>query len=212
MVEIFLLGLREIQSSERILKCRSLLKAGIDFWIEEKDSHQEHPIIPDALTVCESDLLDASLSSDSLEVAHLIAGYVAKKLLTRFKCDHWISTMMNSKDSSEEFKNKVFWCCESWGLTVPSTDLSDFVSSSFAIFDYAKYHIDNNLVRHTAELLLKKYAPKSIFACDQHSEEGFKFASRTVVNNFYNNKQKICRDDVRKDAVKSFKERQRSKE
>ena len=37
----FLVGLREIQCSERILKCRSLLKAGIDFWIEEKDSHQE---------------------------------------------------------------------------------------------------------------------------------------------------------------------------
>ena len=83
----FLVGLREIQSSERILKCRSLLKAGIDFWIEEKDSLQEQPIIPDALMECESDLLDASLSSDSLEVAHLIAGYVAKKLLTRFKCD-----------------------------------------------------------------------------------------------------------------------------
>ena len=57
----FLLGLREIQSSERILKCRLLLKAGIDFWIEEKDSYQEQPIIPDALTECEFDLLDTSL-------------------------------------------------------------------------------------------------------------------------------------------------------
>ena len=86
------------------------------------------------------------------------------------------------------------------------------MSSSFAILDYAKDHIENNLVRHIAELLLKKYAPKSIFACDQHSEEGSKFASRAVVNIFYNNKQKICRDDVRKDAVKSFKKRQRSKD
>ena len=58
----FLVGLREIQSSERILKCWSLLKACIDFWIEEKDSHQEQPIIPDALMECESDLFDASFS------------------------------------------------------------------------------------------------------------------------------------------------------
>ena len=163
--------------------------------IEEKDSHQEQPIIPDVLMECETDLLDASLSSDSLEVAHLIAGYFAKTLLTRFKCDHCISSMTNRG-----------------GLTVPSTALSDFVSSSFVILDYAKYHIENNLVRHTAELLLKKYAPKSIFACDQHSEEGFKLASRTVVYIFCNNKQKICRDDVRKDAVKSFQKRQRSKD
>ena len=118
-----------------------------------------------------------SLSSDSLEVAHLIAGYVAKKLLTRFKCDHCVSSMMNSKDSSEySFKNEYFDALYRGGLTVPSTALSNFVTGSFAILDYAKDHIDNNLVRHTAELLLKKYAPKSIFACDQHSEEGFKFA------------------------------------
>ena len=208
----FLVGLRENQSSERILKCLSLLKAGIDFWIEEKDSHQEQPIIIlDSLMECESDLLDASLSSDSLEVAHLIAGYVAKNILTRFKCDHCVSSMTSSKDSSEySFNNKYFDALNRGGLTVPSTALSDFVSSSFAILGYAKYHIENNLVRHTAEHLLKKYAPKSIFACDQHSEEGFKFASRTVVNIFYNNKQKICRDDVRKDAVKIFKKRQRS--
>ena len=162
---------------------------------------------------CETDLLDASLSSDSLEVAHLIAGYFAKTLLTRFKCDHCISSMTNSGASTEySFKNKYFDTLNRGGLTVPSTALSDFVSSSFVILDYAKYHIENNLVRHTAELLLKKYAPKSIFACDQHSEEGFKLASRTVVYIFCNNKQKICRDDVRKDAVKSFQKRQRSKD
>ena len=88
----FLVGLREIQRSERILKCLSLLKAGIDFRIEENDSHQEQPIIRDALMECEYDLLDASLSSDSLEVSLLVPGYVDKKLLTRFKCYHCISS------------------------------------------------------------------------------------------------------------------------
>ena len=112
-------------------------------------------------------------------------------------------------DSSEDsFKNKYFV----FMFFILYTALSVFVSSSFAILDYAKDHIDNNLVRRTAELLLKKLAPKSIFTCDQHSEEGFKIASRTVVNIFYyNKKQKICRDDVRKEDVKSFKKGQRSK-
>ena len=75
-----------------------------------------------------------SLSSDSLEVAHLIAGYVAKKLLTRLKCDHCVSSMTNSKDSSEySFKNKYLDALYRGGLTVPSTALSDYMSSSFAI-------------------------------------------------------------------------------
>ena len=133
--------------------------------------------------------------------------------MTRFTCDHCVSSMTKSKYSSEDsFKNKYFDALNRGGLIVPSTALSDFVGSSFAILDYAKDHIDNNLVRHTDELLLKKYAKKSIFACDQHSEEEFKFASRTVVNIFYNNKQKIFRDDVRKDPVKSFKKKQGSKD
>ena len=40
---------------------------------------------------CDSDLLDASLSSDSLKIAHRITGHVAKKLFTRFKWDRYIS-------------------------------------------------------------------------------------------------------------------------
>ena len=108
---------------------------------------------------------------------------------------------MNSKGSSEEFENKVFWCYELWVLTVPSTDLSDFVSSSFAILDYAKDHFDNNLVQHTAELLLKKYAPKSYLPVTNTLKKGLSLPLETVVNIFYNSKQKICRDDVRKDAV-----------
>ena len=99
--------------------------------------------------------------------------------------------MTNSKESSEDsFRNKYFDDLNRRGLTVPSTTLSDFVSSSFVILNYARDHIDNNLVRHTAEILMKKHAPMSIFASDQYSEEGFKFTSRTVVNIFYNNKQK----------------------
>ena len=35
----FSVDFREIQSSERMLKCRSLLKAGIDFWINNNNNH-----------------------------------------------------------------------------------------------------------------------------------------------------------------------------
>ena len=51
------------------------------------------------------------------------------------------------------------------------------MSSSFDILDYARDHIENNLVRITAELLRKKYAQKFIFTCDQQSEEELSFSS-----------------------------------
>ena len=40
---------------------------------------------------------------------------------------------------------------------------------------------------------------------------GFKFASKIIINVFFNNKQKIINATVRKDAVISFKSRQREK-
>ena len=42
-------------------------------------------MIPKELLRRESDTLDTSPSVDSMEVAHTIAGYVAKKLKARFK-------------------------------------------------------------------------------------------------------------------------------
>ena len=45
------------------------------------------------------------------------------------------------------------------------------------------------------------------FTCDW----GIKFSSRIVVNIFYNNKQKLDTDAVRKSDIVAFKKRQRTK-
>ena len=207
----FLVGLREVKNSERILKFRSLLKVGHDFWREGSSIHQDEPTIPAELLQRETDLLEASLSGDSLEVAHTISGYVAKKLLARFKCETCIPKMTGREDMKHLDKNQYFECLTRGGLTVPSTSLADFVSSSFALLDYADTYIQTPAVRPIAEHLLLKYSPKHVFTCENHVENGYKFAARTIVNIFYNNKQKILCNKVRKDAVKTFKRRQREK-
>ena len=40
---------------------------------------------------------------------------------------------------------------------------------------------------------------------------GYRFASKIIVNVFYNNKKKLANAQIRKDGVKKFKGRKRSK-
>ena len=82
-------------------------------------------------------------------------------------------------------------------FTVPSIPLAEFVSASFAILGYTdtllKYASDESTPA-AGELKLKWYAPKTVFTCEEHIDWGRKFASRIVVNTFYNNKQKLACD------------------
>ena len=83
----FLVSLREVLVSERILKCRSLLKENINIWEENlKQNFNNKSDIIDTVSKQESTILELSLSPDSQEVAFIIAGYIAKKLTDRFKC------------------------------------------------------------------------------------------------------------------------------
>ena len=99
------------------------------------------------------------------------------------------------------------------GLFVPSKSLAEFVCTSFAILDY----IENDIlatsvpVRKATTYVLQQYGPKCEFTCEEHKNWGFVFATKIVINIFYNNKQKLAADSVRKDAVCGFKKRHRDK-
>ena len=89
----FLVSLREVMDSENILLCKSLLKANVNFWEDN---------LPKILCAAENEgfvdafnsLLHAPnnetmrLDEGSEEVAVTVSGYVAKKLIKRFKCDY----------------------------------------------------------------------------------------------------------------------------
>ena len=93
---------------------------------------------------------------------------------------------------------------------VSSSPLPEFVQVAFAILDYTKQFIEKEkffITRDAAEKILKLHAPKSILTCTNHSEFGHKFDARIIVN-----KPKLIYNEVRKDAVVSFKTRQRLKD
>ena len=100
-------------------------------------------------------------------------------------------------------------------LINPSEPLAIFTNHAFAILDIVDADIQKYqhlCVKNAGEYVLNKYGKTTHnFVCDEHLDWGIKFASRIVVNCFYNNKQKLDTDAVRKSDVVAFKKRQRTK-
>ena len=211
----FLVSLREVYSSERILKCRSLLKENINIWDEDLKPQQknENSSLLDVLSGYDSEIYDLCLSADSREVAYSIAGYVVKKILKRFDCGICSGLMIGNDTEIKE--NHYLNLLSRGGLIIPSTQIAEFICSCFAILDFADNFIEkhkHSTTRKAAEIILDTYSPKYIFTCDQHIEKGYRFATKIVTNIFYNNKQRLSSDSIRKDSLKLFKKRQLSKE
>lgn len=208
----FLVSLREVQSSEKILVCRSLLKIGDDFWTHDdadNDAEEENlNIFMSQLIEHETEIMEAVLSDDSKEVAHCISGYVAKKILERSTCEECVSIMINKQSDAiaENYLNLL----SRGGMIHPSNSISYFVSTIFAQIDFINTFISSTCVKKYCQLALQKYAPQSVFSCDVHQKK--KIAIMITINIFYNNMQKLVKGNVRKHAVNEFKKRQRRKE
>ena len=87
----FLVSLREVRNTERILSCRSLIKNDINFWKEdlqqpESSEDESYEMVDEMLRDQTQEILESVLDDDSSDVATIISGYIAKKLLKRSKC------------------------------------------------------------------------------------------------------------------------------
>ena len=98
------------------------------------------------------------------------------------------------------------------GLFVPSKTFPEFVCSSFAILGYIEKDISSTTfpVRKSAFYVVRNYG-KYEFTCENHQGWGFTFATKIIINVYFNNKQKLEKDSVRKYTVNGFKKRQRRK-
>ena len=210
----FLVSLCEVEHSEKILKCRSLIKAGID--IEDDIFVKQTPDLESLLTKVaeyEAKIVEAALNDDSEEVATYIAGYVGKKLVKKScpDCD------LKLKCTDPSFhKNHYFVCLSRNGLHVPSQSLTDFVISGFAILDVVeqvimKHHGKVN-AREAGFAVLMGYCQVVGISCENHIERNKEYAVKVIVNIFFNNKRKDSTDEVRKDEVVMYKTVKRNKE
>ena len=216
----FLVSLREVLNSERILACRSLLKEGIDFWKDDEDlcpnTALETP--NESLAIAEIrnqsvDILECDLTNSSSEVATTIAGYVSKKLKKRSLCESCLQLLRSNKIDLDN--NHYLNILSRGGLTVPSSQLAELTCSCFAILDFIaptlrRYNVVN--VKRVASMILAEFAPKRKIICSTHENWGRQFCFKVIINIFFNNKQKESLDTVRKDSLKAFKKRQLTKE
>ena len=95
----FLVSLREVTNSERIIRCRSLVKADINFWKEDLGSDKpslDFSALLALLSEHEIEIAESTLDSSSEEVSTTIAGYIAKKLAKRSNCDSCKSLLIAS--------------------------------------------------------------------------------------------------------------------
>ena len=100
------------------------------------------------------------------------------------------------------------------GLVTPYQNVVDFVDNCFAILDYIYEYIQRkkiNNVREICSIILKRYAPTVDFTCNDHTDWGFKFASKSIINCFFNNMEDIDNESVRQYGVVEFKRLKRQK-
>ena len=212
----FLVSLREVETSERILATKSLLKESISVWKEDVRPNQTNAIALDflkkQLNEIAGDLEYSSLESNAKEVAAVVAGYVAKKLINRSQCVECQNslTTTGSQQSSSEFDYLLK--LSRGGLILPSVDLAQYVSKSFAMLDTASIIIFKSTLpeRVAGESVLTMNTCAQSFLCEQHTVN-IKFINRIICNVYFNNAQKKSVNEVRKDAVQQFKHKRKRK-
>ena len=86
----FLVGLREATNNERILALKSLLKESISFWQENicPDSSKDLALLyfNQNLKNISSEIESCCLDQNSTEVAAVVSGYIAKKMIKKTSC------------------------------------------------------------------------------------------------------------------------------
>ena len=118
----FLVRLRELLSTERILTCRSLLKQNINFWEENLKPVQKNDKILNILAQHESEINKLFLPLDSKDVAYTISGYITNKLIQWEMC----SLIMVGNDSDKATDKEYFDLLSRGGLILPSRQMEEF--------------------------------------------------------------------------------------
>ena len=206
----FLVGLKDVVFSEKILKIKSLLKEGLDIddWVKVTDEKSPkkvaefrdsvQPIISESTGIC--------LTDASKEISDKVAGYIAKKLIKL--CNSCCDQLLTNNGVSPYVK-----LLSRGGLKEPSAALGNFVAHGFAVLNAAANIIqDSSLpLRFVAEDLLKTFLCNEGFVCEQHKDIANNRAIGIICNVFLNNQRKRRTETVVKDRVVALKQSKRSK-
>ena len=161
----FLVSLREVTNSERIIRCRSLVNADINFWKEDLGSDKPSLDFSALLALLsEHEIAESTLDSSSEEVSTTIAGYIAIKLAKRSNCDSCKSLLIAS--SMDLAENHYLNLLSRGGLIVSSAKLAEYTSHCFAIMDYSYNIVQAHGVRDVRAAytqIFDRFSPRLTF-------------------------------------------------
>ena len=134
----FLVGLKDANLSEKIIKIKSLLKEGknIDNSVklcENDDDKLEDLLLNVTSMSCNPE--NTTLSNDSREVAIHIAGYMVKKFKKRLG-DCYIVFLTGDSDDFKSQDISYIQTLSRGGLKIPSLNLANYVCSAFAMLEF----------------------------------------------------------------------------
>ena len=166
-----------------------------------------------------NEIISTELSPDSQEVSANVAGYVARQSQERIDCTECAGKVESKGRSTIHSSYINLLSHGGLNLKHPSSALAEFIASAFAILDLTslvltRYSVSTDSTLKTNFLaleVLSNYNNNVNFSCETHTEIARRMASRIVVNVFFNNKRKEKSAQVRKQAVGTFKTRQRTK-
>ena len=215
----FLVSLREVLSSEKTLLWSSLLKEDITCWDEAQTSQsldeESFENLKRALEPLATEISEASLCDDSEEVAVYIAGYICKQLNSKTECEDCMMMRASETNTSTEASSQYSLLMSRGGLTIPPNEIKHYVCNGFAILELVEDTLlskfSNIPVRSAARYVLLHFGSNIVFACQEHLDFTANMVSKIIVNVYFNNKQNLANDTVRKEQLAEFKKRQRSK-
>jgi hypothetical protein len=208
----FLVSLKDVLYSERIIKIKNLVKESINIIendIKADETKHSHEFLNEIEDINFEKII---LSDESREVAVYIAGYIAKKLVKKFGecCKKFCICSNPSIDSQDTHYLNIL---SRGGLIVPSSYLIDYVCDGFAYIDCVFDIINSSKLqdRKAAKLVLNIAMKNEAFLCLTHWIKGRDYVHHTISNIYFNNNRKVITDCVHKDNIVAFKKRQRFK-
>ena len=204
----FLVSLKDVVLSDKILKIKSLLKEGFDIDDDVKALTEytlELELFDQSAQVVIDKIDQLALSTETKDVSDNVAGYIAKKLqkVCQNCCDHELF-------SDNENASAYLTVLSRGGLKVASPQRQSFVAKSFAVLDAFNSIIRKSgiPVRKVGEHALDKFLPSSdfdVFSCPIHQHDLYAKVRRKVANVFFNNQRKRTTENVVSDKVAVFK-------
>jgi hypothetical protein len=206
----FLISEKDIVTSEKILKIKTLVKKGLELdsgiLSAEEDPVQMAKLM-DEIKGLIGQSENLTLNKESLQVSDTVAGYIARKT------EHLFKGCCKKQLTDDQPNAEYIGILSRGGLKNPSLPLSSAVSQAFAILDATSAAIRNSDVpaRKAGMRILKHYLDSSVIVCDRHTDDLSDRLMKVVCNCFFNNQRKRSNEVIVKHNVAEFKRPKRQK-